>query len=225
MKTKLIALMLVAGGSAFAQGQFRGDVDDGGTGYNSDQGDPGYGAPVYDGAPGYNDTQNYGGASGYYPQGPAGAYAAPPLCAPGSVWVEDYNSVNGYCAVPPYSGAYWIGPGYYGGRFIAGYWGGPRGFVGGHGFRGNAGFAGHNDFHGSAFSGRAFARNNFRGGWAGGHSFAGNNSFRSGAQGARSFNGGSSVRGGAPSARSSAGFSRGGGGRSSGGGHSGRGHR
>ena len=153
-------------------------------------------------------------------RGLAGAYAAPPLCAPGTVWIAGYNGVDGYCAVPPYSGAYWIGPGYYGGRFVAGYWGGPRGFVGGHGFRAGAGFAGHSDFRG-----RPFAGNNFRGGAVRGQSFAGNNSFRGGAQGARSFNGGSSFRGAAPSVRSSGGFSHGGGGRSSGGGQSSRGHR
>ena len=158
----------------------------------------------------------------------------PPLCAPGTVWIDGYNGVNGYCAVPPYSGAYWIGPSYYGGRFIAGYWGGPRGFVGGYGFRGGAGFVGHNDFRGGAVGGRAFAGNSFRGGAVGGQSFAGNNSFRGGAQGGRSFGGGSSFRapsagssfrGGAPNVRSSGGGSRGGGGRSSGGGHSGGGHR
>jgi|SRR5579863_5444495 len=201
MKTKLIAVMLVAGGSAFAQGQFGGDVNGGGPGYG---GAPGYGAPAYD------DAQAYGGEPGYYPPAPAGAYVPPPLCAPGNVWIDGYNGVNGYCAVPPYSGAYWIGPGYYGGRFVAGYWGGPRGFVGGYGFRGGAGFTGHNDFRGGVVGGRAFAGNNFRGGAVGGQSFAGNNSFR----------------GGAPSVRSSGGGSRGGGGRSSGGGgHSGGGRR
>ena len=40
MKTKLIAVMLVAGGSAFAQGQFGGDVNGGGPGYNGAQGRP-----------------------------------------------------------------------------------------------------------------------------------------------------------------------------------------
>src|ERR1035437_9695566 len=48
MKTKLIAVMLVAGGSAFAQGQFGGDANGGGPGYNGAQGGPGY-----NGAPGY----------------------------------------------------------------------------------------------------------------------------------------------------------------------------
>jgi hypothetical protein len=184
MKTKLIAVMLVAGGSAFAQGQLGGDVNGGAPGYNGAQ----------DGS-GYNDAQSYGGAPGYYPPGPASSYAAPPVCAPGDVWIDGYNGVNGYCAAPPYSGAYWIAPGFYGGRFVAGYWSGPRGFVGGYGFRGRADFAGHNDFRGGAVGGRAFAGNNFRGGAVGRQSFAGNNSFR----------------GRAPSVRSSGGFSHGGG--------------
>ena len=224
MKTKLIAVMLVAGASAFAQGQFGQDVN-AGADYNNAQGNPGYDDPAYNGSPGYNDPQSYGGVPEDFSQAPAGAYGAPPLCAPGTVWIDGYDGVNGYCAVPPYSGAFWIGPRYFGGRFVAGYWGGPRGFVGGRGFRGGVGFAGRNDFRGGAFGGRGFVGNNFRGGAVGGHSFTGNNSFRSGAQGARSFNSGSSFRGGAPSMRSSGGFSRGGGGRSSGGGYSGRGHR
>lgn len=216
MKTKLIAVMLVAGASAFAQGQFREDVNGGEPGYDGAQDGPAYGAPAYNDAPGYNDAQTYGGTPGYYPPGTASAYAAPPLCAPGTLWVDGYNGVNGYCAAPPYSGAYWIGPGYYGGRFVAGYWGGPRGFVGGHGFRAGAGFAGRDHFRGSAVSGRAFDGNNFRGGAVGGQSFTRNNSFRSG---------GSSFRREAPSLRSSGAFSHSGGGRSSGGGHAARSHR
>lgn len=220
MKTKLIAVILVAGASAFAQGQFGGDVNGGQPGFNDAQAGPSYGTPDYNGAPsynngapGYNDAQAYGGAQGYYSRGPSGAYAAPPLCAPGNVWITGYNGVDGYCAVPPYSGAYWIAPGYFGGRFVAGYWGGPRGFVGGYGFRGGVGFAGHTEFRGGAVGGRAFTGNNFRGGAVGGQSFAASNNFRGGAQGARSFNGGSSFRGGAPSGRSG-GFAHGGGGRS-----------
>jgi len=220
MKTKLIAVMLVVGGSAFAQGQFD-QYPNGGPEYNSAQDNQGYDDPAYNGSPGYNQPQNYGAAPQYYSQAPAGAYASPPLCAPGTVWIDGYDGVNGYCAVPPYSGAFWIAPRYFGGRFVAGYWGGPRGFIGGRGFRGGVGFSGRNDFRGGAFGGRGFAGNNFR---RGEQNFTGNN-YRGGAQGARQFSGGSNFRGGAPSGgRSSGGFSRGGGGRSSGGGHSGGGH-
>ena len=224
MKTKLIAVMLVAGASAFAQGQFGQDFDPG-PDYNSEQANPGYDDPAYNGSPSYNEPQNYGGAPEYYSQAPAVGYGAPPLCAPGTVWIDGYDGVNGYCAVPPYSGAFWIGPRYFGGRFVAGYWGGPRGFVGGRGFRGGVGFSGRNDFRGGAFRGRGFAGNNFRRGAIGGQGFTGNNDHRGRAQGARPFNGGSNFRGGAPSGRSSRGFSGGGGGRNSGGGHSGSRHR
>ena len=104
MKNKLLAMLLVAASSAFAQ------VSIG----------VGIGGPAY------------------YP--PADAYGAPPYCGPSSVWIggyTDYNGywVDGYCAVPPYSGAYWIGPGYFGGRWVGGYWGGSSGY-GGYGFRG-----------------------------------------------------------------------------------------
>jgi len=225
MKTKLIAVMLLAGGAAFAQGQFGGDVNGGGPGYSGAQGVPGYDDPEYSGVPDYNGTQPFEGEPGYDAPRPVGAYAAPPLCPPGNVWIDAYDGVNGYCAVPPYSGAYWIAPGYYGGRFVAGYWGGPRGFVHGYGFRGGAGFVNHNDFHRGAVGGRAFGGNNFRGGAVGGHGFAGNNNFRGGAQGSRSFGGGSNFRGGSPSMRSSGGFTHSGGARGSAGGRSGGGHR
>jgi hypothetical protein len=209
MKTKLIAVMLVAGASAFAQDQFGQDVN-AGPDYNSAQGNPGYDDPAYSGSPSYNEPQSYGGSPEYYSQAPAGAYVAPPLCAPGTVWIDGYDGVNGYCAVPPYSGAFWIGPRYFGGRFVAGYWSGPGGFVRGRGFRGGAGFSGRNEFRGGAFGGRGFA---------------GNNDHRGGAQSARPFSGGSNFRGSAPSGRSYGGFSRGASGRYSGGGPSRSGRR
>ena len=204
MKTKLLAtslgMVLLAGTSVFAQAQYDGDPNAGGPGYGGDPGAQGYGgapgyngAPAYNGAPGgYEGAQAYGGGQGYYPPAPQ-AYAAPPICGPGSVWVDGYYDangffVNGYCAVPPYSGAYWIGPTFYGGRFVAGYWGGSRGFVRGFGrddhFRG--GFRG--DFRGGVRDDRF--RNNFRGS----QGFSGNNNFRSG----QSFSGNNNFRGSAP---------------------------
>jgi hypothetical protein len=96
------------------------------------------GAGNYPSGPG-----NYPAGPGNYPAGPgnyppgggyaAGAYAAPAACGPGYVWIDGYNDangyfVNGYCAVPPFSGAYWVSPGFFGGRFVAGYWG--RGGIG-----------------------------------------------------------------------------------------------
>ena len=178
MKKSLIALMLLAGSTAFAQVRFGVNV--------------GVGAP------------------GYYP--PPGAYAAPPVCGPGSVWIDGYTDaygywVDGYCAVPPYAGAYWIAPRFYGGRFIAGYWGGHYGSA--YGYRDHDGYRGYDGYRGGA---RVAPRsqgsygNGYRSGGAapsyrsqGGAS----NSFRS--QGGGSFNsraqgnyrgGGSSSRGG-----------------------------
>jgi hypothetical protein len=56
----------------------------------------------------------------------------PPLPGPGYVWVGGYRDVygnwfDGYWALPPYAGAYWVAPRYYGGRYFTGYWNGPRG--------------------------------------------------------------------------------------------------
>ena len=75
MKTKLIAVMLVAGASAFAQGQFGQDVN-AGPDYNSAQGNPGYDDPAYNGSPSYNEPQRYGGAPEYYSQAPSVRVAA-----------------------------------------------------------------------------------------------------------------------------------------------------
>jgi hypothetical protein len=54
----------------------------------------------------------------------------PPMPGPGYVWVDGFNGptgwVAGYWAVPPYPGAFWVGPRFVGGRFAAGYWGGAR---------------------------------------------------------------------------------------------------
>jgi hypothetical protein len=131
MKKTLLVLMAM-GGAAFAQ-------------------DPYATGPGGPGAPQGNYSQgNYPAAGAYAP--PQGAYAAPPVCAPGTVWV------NGYCAVPPYAGAYWIGPGFYGGRFVAGYWGhGGIGYAPGFayrgGYRGNYAVRGGYAVRGSAMRG------------------------------------------------------------------------
>ncbi len=104
MKTKFLALLLLAGGSLFA------------------------GPRVFFGV-------GFGPAYGYYyaPPPPVYAYAAPVAAYPGYgyVWVNGYwNWVGaryvwqpGYYARPPYVGAVWFGPRYFGGRFYAGHWG------------------------------------------------------------------------------------------------------
>src|SRR5579862_4125323 len=121
MKKNLIVLVVLAGASAFAQAPY------GSPGYGPPAGayDPGaYGPPA--GAPTYNSAPPVAGAYGA-PGYPADAYA-PAVCGPGSVWVDGYYDangffVNGYCTVPPFTGAYWVAPSYFGGRWVAGYWG------------------------------------------------------------------------------------------------------
>ena len=100
MKTRLMALMLVAGGALFAQTHVAIGIQ--------------IGRPVLVPAPVV-----------------VNAYR-PPCPGPGYVWIDGYydefgNWYDGYWALPPYAGAYWIAPRFTGGRFYAGYWGGPRG--------------------------------------------------------------------------------------------------
>jgi hypothetical protein len=107
MKTKLMAILLVAGGSLFAQTRFSVGVQFGSPGYYP----PAPVAPVRVAAPAYR----------------------PPCPGPGYIWVDGYNDgysnwVDGYWALPPYSGAYWVAPRFSNGRSYAGYWGGARGY-------------------------------------------------------------------------------------------------
>jgi hypothetical protein len=104
MKTKLMALLMVAGGSVFAQTRFS--------------------IGVHVGAPAYYQPAPVVAAPVVVPY-------RPPCPGPGYVWVDGYydgygNWFNGYWAVPPYAGAYWVAPRAYGGRFYSGYWGGAR---------------------------------------------------------------------------------------------------
>ncbi len=130
MKKKLMALMLVAGGSLFAQTHFSVGV--------------GFGAPGY-----------YGPApmavAGYRPPSPGPGY----VWIDG--YRDGYgNWVDGYWDLPPYAEAYWTAPRSYGGHFYNGYWGGGRGYgrddhrfreSRGNEFRGNS-FRGHDDHRG-----------------------------------------------------------------------------
>jgi hypothetical protein len=109
MKTKFLALLLLAGSSLFAHPRVFFGV--------------GFG-PTY-------------GGYGYYvapPPPPVYAYAPAPAAVypgPGYVFINGYYGygpygyrwVPGYYSRPPFVGAYWIGPRYYGGRYYAGYWG------------------------------------------------------------------------------------------------------
>ena len=106
MKTKLLALLLLAGASAFAAPRVYFGIGFGGGYYG------GYYAP----AP---------------PPPPVVAYAPAPCPGPGYSWVGGYWYPAGpryawhagYWARPPYWGARWVAPRYYGHRYYRGYWG------------------------------------------------------------------------------------------------------
>jgi hypothetical protein len=108
MKTKLFAILLLAGSSLFARTHIAIGVGFGGYGYYPPPpvavyAPPpapyvGYAVPAYPG-PGYTWIDGY-----YYPVGPRWAWRA------------------GYWARRPYPRAYWVRPRYYGGRWFAGYW-------------------------------------------------------------------------------------------------------
>ncbi len=101
MKSKLLALFLLAGGAVFAAPAVFVGVGIGGG--------PGYYAPA---------------------PPPVVAYAPPVVVRPGYSWVSGYWYPRGpryvwragYWARPPYRGAYWVAPRYYGHRYYNGYW-------------------------------------------------------------------------------------------------------
>jgi hypothetical protein len=107
MRTKLLALLVAVGSSAFAGPRFFFGVGVG----------PAYvPAPVYV-APAYV----------------APAYLAPApvvMARPAPVWIPGYYYPvgprfvwhAGYWGRPPFAGAFWVGPRYYGGHFYGGYW-------------------------------------------------------------------------------------------------------
>jgi hypothetical protein len=107
MKSKLLALFLLAGSSMFAGTHFFFGVGVGGPGYYAP-------APVVT----------------YAPPPPPVAYAAPLCPGPGYSWVPGYWYPiggryawrAGYWGRPPYPRAYWVAPRYYGHRYYGGYW-------------------------------------------------------------------------------------------------------
>jgi hypothetical protein len=117
MKTKLLALILLAGGSLFAGSRFSIHVGIGAGPY------PAYGYGPYAPYPAY----------GYYlpapPPVPVYGYAVP-SARPGYAWVPGYWYPRGprwawragYWTRPPYARARWVKPRYHRGRFFAGYW-------------------------------------------------------------------------------------------------------
>ena len=108
MKTKLLALALLAGGAAMAGPRFFVGV--------------GVGAPAY-----YPPAP----VAAYYapPVAPVVRYV-PPAPGPGFAWINGYYYPvgarwgwrAGYWAPRPYAHAYWVGPRWSGGRWYGGYW-------------------------------------------------------------------------------------------------------
>ncbi|MDR3701656.1 MAG: hypothetical protein P4L56_18555 [Candidatus Sulfopaludibacter sp.] len=104
MKTKLLALLFLAGTSVFAGPRFFFGV---GAGYAP--------APVAVYAP---------------PPAPVVSYYAPPAPGPGYTYVSGYYAPvgrrwawhGGYWARPPYARSYWVAPRYYHSRYFGGYW-------------------------------------------------------------------------------------------------------
>ena len=107
MKSKLLALFLLAGSSMFAGSHLFFGVSVG-SGYYAPP-------PVVAYAP---------------PPAPLVTYAPPAYARPGYTCVNGYWYPNGpryawragYWARPPYARAYWVGPRYYGHRYYPGYW-------------------------------------------------------------------------------------------------------
>jgi len=103
MKSKLLALLFLAGSAAFAWPRVAVGV---GIGYAP--------APIVTYAA---------------PPPPPVAYA-PRIARPGYTWVSGYyypvgprwNWRPGYWARPPYARSYWVAPRYHGGRYYGGYW-------------------------------------------------------------------------------------------------------
>lgn len=120
MKTKLIAILLMAGSSLFAETHFSFGVNLGG--YGPGYYGPGYYGPAYYAPPAYYVAQ---------PPPPVRYYAPPPAPGPEFTWVGGYwYPVGGryiwhagYWSRPPYRGAFWVGPRHEGRHFHPGYWG------------------------------------------------------------------------------------------------------
>lgn len=108
MKGKLLALILLAGGSLLAGPRVFVGINVGGYGPGGYY--PGYYAPP--------------------PPPPAVAYM-PPCPGPGYSWVAGYwrpagpryQWRAGFWARTPYAGAYWVAPRYHERRYYRGYWG------------------------------------------------------------------------------------------------------
>jgi hypothetical protein len=112
MKTKLFAILLLAGSSLFARSHFSIGIGIGGYGYYPP-------APVYV----YSPPPTYVYA-------PPVRYVAPPYPGPDYAWIDGYYYPagprwvyrSGYWARRPYPRAYWVAPRYYRSHWYRGYW-------------------------------------------------------------------------------------------------------
>jgi hypothetical protein len=105
MKTRLLAVLLLAAASAFAGPRVFVGV---GFGYH-----PWHPYRAYVPAP----------VVVYAPPAPiVPAYYAAPVPGPGYVWIAGWQGHAGYWARRPFVGAGWVGPRYFGGRYYAGHW-------------------------------------------------------------------------------------------------------
>ncbi len=101
---KLLALLLLAGGSLFAGSHVYFGIGVSGPGYY----------------PGYYSAPPPPPVLAYYPPAPGAGYS----------WVNGYyypvgaryHWRSGYWGRRPYVGAYWVAPRYYGHRYYRGYW-------------------------------------------------------------------------------------------------------
>ena len=116
MKTKMLAILLLAGTSLFARTHVSIGIGIGGYyPYGYYYAPP----PVYYAPP----------APAYYAPAPAYPYYAPGY-APSSVWISGYYYPYGgrrmwrpgYWARPPFAGAIWVSPRWAGGHFYSGRW-------------------------------------------------------------------------------------------------------
>jgi hypothetical protein len=106
MKTKLLAVLLLACASAFAAPRVFVGVGFGGFGYR----------------PAYPAYRAYVPAPIVAYAAPVAAYYAPPMPGPGYAWIGGWGVHAGYWARPPYVGAARVGPRHFGGRYYAGHW-------------------------------------------------------------------------------------------------------
>lgn len=97
MKTKLLAILLLAGGALFAAPHVFVGIGLGGVAYGPPPAPLVYAVPAP--RPGYAWVGGY-----WYPRGPRWAWHA------------------GYWARPPYARAYWVAPRYYRHHYYRGYW-------------------------------------------------------------------------------------------------------